>query len=87
MINGTTVTMKHADMRHSRLTRQNVIHLNRPILLRWENISPPPTNSNTMYRLELSYNITHVVLEHRSDMDDGGNCVIPYGMWFPVAVW
>jgi len=40
-------------------TTNYITHLNLPILLRWENISPPPTNSNTMYRFELSYNIIH----------------------------
>ena len=29
-------------------------YLNRPILRRCENISPPVTNSNTMYKFELS---------------------------------
>jgi len=38
--------------------RTRPTHLNLPILLRWENISPPPTNSSTMYRFELSYNTT-----------------------------
>ena len=32
-----------------------IFHLNLPMRLRWENISPPSTNSNTMYKLELSY--------------------------------
>lgn len=30
-------------------------YLNRPILLKCENISPPVTNSNTMYKFELSW--------------------------------
>ncbi len=33
---------------------QLMVHLKRPIRLRWENISPPGTNSMTMYRYELS---------------------------------
>ena len=34
-------------------------NLKRPILLRCENISPPGTNSNNIYKLELSYNLKH----------------------------
>ena len=42
-------------------------YLNRPILRRCENISPPVTNSSTMYKLELSWkdiknNVTGLVI-------------------------
>ena len=43
------------EMQISSLVVCNYTNLNRPILLRCENISPPGTNSNSMYKLELSY--------------------------------
>ena len=35
-------------------------YLNLPIFLRWENISPPGTYSNTMYKLELSWKVEEI---------------------------
>ena len=43
------------EMQFSSVVVCKCTNLKRPILLRCENISPPGTNSNSMYKLELSY--------------------------------
>lgn len=36
-------------------------YLNRPVFLKWENISPPGIYSSTMYRLELSCKSSKII--------------------------